>query len=237
VAPEIDVVEQWHEADSVDPTQQSHHHLHYSSSGEPGDDTTYEDIGIAYEHDDDVTQNFHVYGVEWRSDRIVHYVDGDPVQSWTEPEMLTAMERGAPFYIMVNLNIGSVGTPAMDEEWGEEMIVDWVRLWSTTAQPDDRRYLWARSSSDEPARFAFRTTGGNIELDTENPSVDYWVSTDGTTAGGTVPRASSLPGFWFDGEISDFAYEGTLDLYVDDAVVDPDTLVDESTPGPPIVDP
>jgi len=233
--PEIDVVEQWHDDGTVEPTRHTHHHLHYSSSGEPGDDSTYEDIGVAYESSDDVTENFHVYGVEWRRDRVTHYVDREVVKTWTDPTMLRAMERGAPFYAMVNLNINSVGSADTSEEWGEEMVVDWVRLWESEQPADDRHYLWVRSTGDRPAVFAFRVNGGNIEVDTDTPDVDYWVSEDATVAGGTAPRASSLPGFWYEGEVVDFAYRGPVDLFIDDLRQDPDTLVDESTPGPPLM--
>ncbi|MFC7095832.1 glycoside hydrolase family 16 protein [Halobaculum marinum] len=233
--PEIDVVEQWHDEDSPAPTRQSHHHLHYPTSAEPGDDDTHENIGVRYEPGDDITENFHVYGAEWRSDHVTHYVDRERVRRWTDETMLESMANGAPFYMMVNLHINSIGSADMDEEWTEVMEVEWVRLWRTTLSQTDRRYFWARSSGEEPAKFAFRTDGGAIELDTEDPSVDYWVSQDGTTAGGTAPRASSLPGFWFEGEVVDFAYEGPIEVFIDNEHRDPDSLVDDTTAGPPLM--
>ncbi|MFC7070537.1 glycoside hydrolase family 16 protein [Halobaculum lipolyticum] len=233
--PEIDVVEQWHSDRTVEPARHSHHHLHYSSSTEPGDDSSYEDVGVAYEPGDDVTENFHVYGVEWRTDRIVHYVDGEPVRRWTDPTVLRAMERGAPFYLMLNLNINSVGTADLDEEWGEEMVVDWVRLWEPGEQADDGHYFWVRSPGDQPAKFAFRVAGGTVELDATDTDVDYWVAEDGTVGGGTVTRASSLPGFRYDGDLVDFNYRGDVEVFIDDSRRDPEALVDESTPGPPLL--
>lgn len=232
--PEIDVVEQWHSERTEDPTRTSNHHIHYSTSTKPADRSTYKDVGVKYELGDDITENFHVYGVEWRSDKVVHYVDRTPVKEWTDETLLRALQRGAPFYMMVNMNINSVGTADTSEQWTETMVVDWVRLWDHVDK-DNERYLWANSTGEKPARFAFRTSGGNIRLETEDPAVKYWVSADRTTAGGTAPHSSSLPGFFFEGKITDFNYEGPLELYIDNTPQDPDKLVDGSTPGPPLV--
>lgn len=232
--PEIDVVEQWHDEESREPNMTSHHHLHYSASGEVGDNSTHEDIGIAYEPGDDITTHFHVYGVEWRSDRIVHYVDRAKVKEWTNWAMLQSMKRGAPLYIMLNLHINSIGTADPSEPWTEEMVVDWVRLWQTSEE-DDPHYFWVRSEDNRAAQFAFRTNQGEIHLDDDDTSVKYWVSRDRTTAGGTATRTNSLPGFWFKGDIVDFAYSGPVEVFIDNEVVDPDSLVDSSTPGPPLV--
>jgi len=43
---------------------------------------------------------------------------------------------------------------------------------------------------------------------------------------------ASLPGFWYDGEITDLSYSGPLDLFIDNEAVDPDSLVDPDEPGP-----
>jgi len=128
--PEIDVVEQWYIDD--DSSRHSQHHLHYSGSTEPGDDSTHESLGTSYEPGDDLGENFHVYGLEWRTDRLVHYVDGTEVSVWDDETMVTAMERGAPFYMMFSLYINKVGTADSDEPWPERMVVDWVRLWTLT---------------------------------------------------------------------------------------------------------
>jgi len=96
-------------------------------------------VGVAYEPGDDVTENFHVYGVEWQTDRIVHYVDGVQVRAWTDATILNAMAAGAPFYIMASLNINNIGTADTDDRWNERLTVDWVRLWTTTVT--DRRTL------------------------------------------------------------------------------------------------
>lgn len=127
--PELDVVELWQDGSGPDDTHASHHHLHYSHSTEPGDDSTHVNRGVTFRPGDDLTSNFHVYAAEWLPDRIVHYVDGEAVRRWTDERMLAAMRRGAPFYMMLSVNIDKIGTADRSEPWDESMDVDWVRLW------------------------------------------------------------------------------------------------------------
>lgn len=129
--PELDVVELWQDGSGLDDTHVSRHHLHYSMSTEPDDVSTYRDLGVSYRPGDDLTENFHVYAVGWQPDRIVHYVDGTVVRTWTDETLLTAMERGAPFYLMLSTDVDKVGTADRSEPWPEEMLVDWVRCWRT----------------------------------------------------------------------------------------------------------
>jgi len=88
-------------------------------------------------------------------------------------------------------------------------------------------YLWARSATGDRVDFEFAVSGENLQLDDGDHEVNYWVSDDGASGGGTTERQSNLPGFWFDGEIVDLSYQGPLELYLNDELVDPDQYVDE----------
>lgn len=132
--PEIDVVELWQNGSGWDDRHRSQHHLHYSQSTIPGDNSTEQIIGTAYTPGDDLTKNFHTYGVEWQPTHISYYVDGSKIARFTNETMLTAMRRGAPHYLMASLNINKIGTADMSETWGEEMALDWVRLWDDTSK-------------------------------------------------------------------------------------------------------
>ncbi|MFC7070541.1 glycoside hydrolase family 16 protein [Halobaculum lipolyticum] len=104
-----------------------------------------------------------------------------------------------------------------------------------TAEPEpepESHYLWARSGDGDPVSFAFEAGAGNVRIEPADADADYWVADDGTVGGGTTARRSQLPGFRFDGEVVDLAYEGDLQLYLDNSAVDPASLVDESSPGP-----
>jgi beta-glucanase (GH16 family) len=127
--PEIDVVELFQEGNRPDEVERAHHHLHYSRSGEPSDETTYEDVQATSTPGGDLTTAYHTYGLEWREDRVVPYVDGVAVHEWTDETILRALAAGGPFYLMLSLNIDKLGTPDRSESWGETMLVDWVRLW------------------------------------------------------------------------------------------------------------
>lgn len=135
--PEIDVVELWDNGYGWADRHLSRHHLHYSTSMIPGDNSTERDISTAYAPGDDLTKNFHIYGVEWQTDHISYYVDGMNIGRFTNKTMLTAMRRGAPFYLMASLNINNIGTAEIDESWGEEMVLDWIRVWDYTPTNGD----------------------------------------------------------------------------------------------------
>lgn len=127
--PEIDIVELFQRGNNPNEENTAHHHLHYSRSGQPGDESTHNSIDVTSKPGGDLTQAFHTYGLEWRNDRIVPYVDGQAIYEWTDERILQALEAGAPFYLMLSLNIGNLGEPDRSEQWGEKMLVDWVRLW------------------------------------------------------------------------------------------------------------
>lgn len=134
--PEIDAVEYIQDGSGRDDTYKSRHFLHYTASTEPGDKSTNKRLQKFYEPGDDLSENFHVYGVEWQSDGITVYVDGNEVVRWTDPTMLESMRKGAPFYINLaqNINVDSdlneyLGTADLSEPWGETTYADWVRVW------------------------------------------------------------------------------------------------------------
>ena len=191
---------------------------------------TYHDDGFHYQPGGDLTESFHTYGVEWQPNRIVHFVEGQPIQEWTNPRLLAAMGAGAPFYMMFSLDINRIGEADMSIPWGEAMVIDWVRLWQYHLErpAEDTHYLWIRSTDDELATFTFRATGGNIELDVHQNNPGYWIAPDRFSAGGAVTRSESLPGFWYDGEIINFNYGGSPEVFIDDVPINPEQLTRES---------
>ena len=134
--PEIDVVELLQDGSGDDDTHEVSSFLHYSESTEPGDESTHNRIGASYRPGDNVTENFHVYAAEWQSDGITIYVDGEEVQTFTNETMLTSMQKATPFYINISQNITVnspieeyVGSADMSESWGDQTVIDSVRLW------------------------------------------------------------------------------------------------------------
>lgn len=134
--PELDIVEVTQDGSGRDDTHTSRHFLHYTRSTEPGDESTQERVSQFHEPGDDVTQNFHVYGAEWQSDRITYYVDGQEIQTWTDSTILESFRKGAPFYLKLNVNISTggelseyLGEVDLSESWGETFEADWVRVW------------------------------------------------------------------------------------------------------------
>lgn len=238
--PEIDFVELFQTDGDWGDVSRSHHNIHYSSSTSKGDSSTHQTYNSGHDASVDLTKDFHIYGCEWQSDRVVHYLDGEQVAVCTDGTIMQALRNGAPFYMMLNIHIDRVGTADPNVSWGETMDVEWVRVWeyggsggssdggsstsdgSSTSGGD--HYLWVRSADGSTAEYEFTASGGNIGIDNNERASgedDEYVSSDGTRAGGTVGDGD---GFWFDGEITDFTYTGSVETYIDDQYVDPDSL-------------
>jgi beta-glucanase (GH16 family) len=235
--PELDFFELFQDGSGSDDWTTAHYNVHYSSSGEPGDGSTHESDPTNHDVGSDLTTAFHVYGCKWLSDRVEWYFDGQKVGESTDATAMDALERGAPFYLMLNIHVDKIGTTDRTETWDEELTVDWVRLWNqsgdggtketTTDAETGTRYFWARSGDGNTVSFEFEVSAGNVRIHSDDTDVDYWVTDDGTIGGGTTDKTSGLPGFWFDGDIERLEYDGELDLFIDDEAVDPDQYVVE----------
>jgi beta-glucanase (GH16 family) len=84
------------------------------------------DLGASF-HDD-----FHVFAIEWDTNRITWIVDGTRYQTFT-PNDLPANSRWVfdhPFFIILNVAVGGtfVGPPNDETEFPQTMLIDWVRV-------------------------------------------------------------------------------------------------------------
>lgn len=83
----------------------------------------------------DVSEQFHVYALEWDVDEIRWYVDDTlyAVQnSWSSTAAPYPAPFDQPFYIILNVAVGGnfPGAPNRDTEFPVTMDVDWVRVYS-----------------------------------------------------------------------------------------------------------
>ena len=259
--PEIDFMESFQDGDGDD-CMYANYNVHYSESTRSGDSSTHKADPVHYKTDYDLSKGFHIFGCKWLTDRVEYFFDGAYVGKSDRSTAMEALQKGAPFYMMLNIHIDKVGTTDKSETWNEEMVVDWVRVWeqssdsssdatseatqsdgptqdggSTDDQTKGDHYLWVRSANGSPASFRFEASDGNVHFDASNQEADYWISGNGKCAGGRVAKTKSLPGFWYDGEISGFEYSGPIEVYVDNQKVDPVSLGgSESVPNSITID-
>jgi beta-glucanase (GH16 family) len=85
------------------------------SGGQSGHDTTAPDLA----------DGFHVYGVDWRPDRIVYSLDGREVARFTDPGRIPS----APMPLIVDLAVGGSWCGPSDATTpdGASLQVDWIR--------------------------------------------------------------------------------------------------------------
>ncbi|QCJ47429.1 family 16 glycosylhydrolase [Haloprofundus sp. MHR1] len=259
--PEIDFVELFQTDGSSSDYTQSHHHIHYSSDTQPNgpheDDGASYDVGddltenfhiYGCEWQEDAIRHY-VDGqlvAERTADTIVEscnngapfymmftiHIDRvgttDKSANWDE-EMVVDWAR-----VWEYGNDGSSDGGSDDGSNGDDSDnTDGSEEDSSGDDSEAREhYLWLRSEYDGgEASFEFSASGGNIDLQTNFPA-DYTVSDDRTSASGTVTeRSNDLPGFWYDGQITEFDYSGPLQVFIDNQYVDPDTLPETESDG------
>ena len=75
--------------------------------------------------------DFHVFAVEWTSDRIAWFVDDLLYQSVTRADVPGTWVFDHPFFILLNVAVGGdfIGPPDPDTIFPQTMLVDWVRVY------------------------------------------------------------------------------------------------------------
>jgi beta-glucanase (GH16 family) len=78
--------------------------------------------------------DFHVYSVDWRADRIDFFVDDQKYFTYTKPENATDAEWpfDKPHYLILNLAIGGGwgGEQGIDDsKFPHEFVIDFVRVY------------------------------------------------------------------------------------------------------------
>ena len=73
----------------------------------------------------DLTANFHTYGIEWEKDSLTFLIDGNPVYT------TAAYVPDEEMYLFINTAVGGdwVGEPDGTVEFPKELLVDWIRYY------------------------------------------------------------------------------------------------------------
>lgn len=76
---------------------------------------------------EDMSEDFHVIGVDWQPDAIVWYFDGEEKWRYTVEENISK----EPMYILLNLAVGGVwpGAPEEGTVFPADYLIDYVRVW------------------------------------------------------------------------------------------------------------
>jgi membrane-bound metal-dependent hydrolase YbcI (DUF457 family) len=90
-------------------------------------------ITTAHRSEVSLASGFHVYGVDWRPQRIVFKVDDVPYATVTpaslSPGQAWVFEK--PFFLLLSLAVGGwAGSPDATTRFPASMLVDWVRVYS-----------------------------------------------------------------------------------------------------------
>ena len=80
----------------------------------------------------DLSKDWHVYGMEWREDAIVWYLDGEEIESYTEMENIKLFDM----YLLLNLAVGGewAGAPDAQTQFPAEFQIEYVAVWQHANQ-------------------------------------------------------------------------------------------------------
>ena len=133
--PEIDVVELFQQGDDPESERQTlQTDAHWTQSTEPGDQDTHAHETHSTDTEIDLTETFNTYGCAWFEDRIEWYFNGDHINTRDgPPELFATLNNGAalPFGLIFSNHVNRFGNANLNEEWTEEMVIDWVRVWDS----------------------------------------------------------------------------------------------------------
>ncbi|MGY1846800.1 MULTISPECIES: glycoside hydrolase family 16 protein [unclassified Blastococcus] len=88
---------------------------------------------IATPVDDPLSEDFHVYGADWSSDRITFFIDDQVTGTVTRDDVPegAAWPFDSPHYVLLNVAVGGrlPGPPDASTPQKATMLVDWVRVY------------------------------------------------------------------------------------------------------------
>ena len=130
--PEIDIIELFQDG-RVNERRHVNFDVHWSASGQPNDRNTHEHAPFATNVGTDLTETFNTYGCAWYTDRIEWYFNGNHLLTRSSPpamiQSLTATEA-RPFGLVFSNHVNRIGHADLSHVWTEELVIDWVRVWS-----------------------------------------------------------------------------------------------------------
>lgn len=86
-------------------------------------------------HQENLFEEYHVYGLEWTEDYIEYFFDGKSVCKYCkaddkEDQTHLAWPYDKPYYLILNIAVGGfMGGPVKDEQLPTTMVVDYVRVY------------------------------------------------------------------------------------------------------------
>lgn len=115
--PEIDIVEAPNHNE-----HQAHSNVHFKNR-----DGSRGQAGSSYTSSRNLSQSYHVYGLEWTPTQIKWYIDGRLVRTYSNSNNVPKKEM----YIVANLSVGGVwaGAPTSSTKFPATMSVDYIRAW------------------------------------------------------------------------------------------------------------
>ncbi|MBT6151563.1 MAG: glycoside hydrolase family 16 protein, partial [Chloroflexi bacterium] len=94
--------------------------------------------------ENDFTDDFHVFSIEWTAEEITWLLDGEVYHSVSPADLPEDREwvYDQPFFILLNFAVGGYwpGNPDSSTEFPAEVVVDYVRVYQASANYETNSY-------------------------------------------------------------------------------------------------
>jgi beta-glucanase (GH16 family) len=138
--PEIDILEI--------PADRKTHHYYYHY----GSDWQNEKSWGGTHTDVDKSEDFHTYGVEWGTNYMKFYFDGQIVKGFTNK---SEVSQAKDMYLIINLAVGGwAGDPPSGAVFPCSLECDWIRVWKKSTDIESHESIY-------PHTVNFKTSSGN----------------------------------------------------------------------------
>ncbi|TLX75581.1 glycosyl hydrolase family protein [Labilibacter sediminis] len=190
--PEIDILEI--PISSASERQVQHYYYHYGA-----DWTQHKSFGNHRDHNVNLNEAYHTYGVEWGPDYMKFFFDGNQIGSWSNrPECA----EGQDMYLLINLAVGGwPGTPPSGQTWPDFYTCDWVRVYQL-GSPGNAAPVFtsgtAPTSGTTGVEYSHTFTASDADQDDltfVGETVPSWLTFDPATAvlSGTPTATGTYP--------------------------------------------
>jgi beta-glucanase (GH16 family) len=135
--------------------------------------------------DFNMTQDYHVYGMDWEPDHVTWYVDGNAVATVTNTSLISTQAM----YLMLNLDVGGAwaGFPDSTTPQSSSWLVDYLRVWQKTPSFTSATTTTVSSSLDPSSAGQPVTFNATVAADGTTPTGTVQFVVDGANFGAPVP--------------------------------------------------
>jgi len=145
-----------------------------------------------YGQEMDLSEDFHVYGLEWQVYEMRWSVDGrlySVQNNWQSTHGPYPAPFDKPFHFLLNIAIGGNGPGAPDETttWPQRMVIDWIRVYQSDNKPPHVKIITPANETKIPTDEAIVINVEASDPDGGIDKVEFYIDNELVNTDETAP--------------------------------------------------